>query len=66
MRDIESVFGDECIKCPDADPRSALRADLECRQLAGLDEAAEHGITNAQSLRGFADCQCKVGVHWSG
>ena len=63
MRSIESVLGDECVEGADADACSALRADLKRRQLAGLDEAAEHGITNAQSLRCFADCQCKVGVH---
>ena len=66
VRDIESALGDECIKCADADPCSALRADLKCRKFAALDEAAEGGITNAQGLRSFADCQCKVGVHWGG
>ena len=60
------MLGDECIKCPDADPRSALRADLKRRQLAGLDEAAEHGITNAQGLRGFAHGEGEVGVHLGG
>ena len=63
MRDIESAVGNESIKCPDADPCAALRADLERRQLAAGDEAAERRIADAQSLRGFADSQCKVGVH---
>ena len=66
MRDIESALGDECVEGADADPRAALRADLKCRKLAARDKAAERGIANAQSLRCFADCQCKVGVHWGG
>ena len=63
MADIESALSNESIKCPDADPCAALRADLKRRQLAAGDEAAERGIANAQGLRGFADSQCKVGVH---
>jgi len=63
MRDIESAFGNESVECPDADPCAALRADLECRQLAAGNEAAERGVANAQGLRSFADSQCKVGVH---
>jgi hypothetical protein len=34
MADIESAVGDECIEGAQADPGAALRADLECRQLA--------------------------------
>lgn len=63
MADIESTISNESIKCPDADPRAALRADLERRQLAAGDEAAERGVANAQGLRSLADSQGQVGVH---